>query len=396
MKIAIFVETYLPYINGVVTHVSTLKRGLEEMGHEVLVFTAKSKIHRHHLDEEDDVVSCPGLKLSKRLYNFALASPISKKRLKILKEFDPDIIHVHQEFGLGIFASSAAKRLNKPLIYTLHTMYDDYLYYIIPKKLVPYAAKIAHKYFKYFAKRADAITGPSQKVPTFLKNLGVTKEMYVVPNAVETEVFSREKVTDEKAQEIRNKYNIPNDVHVGTFVGRLGKEKNVETMLKFFSENVKVEDKLHLMIIGNGPYKPTLEKIAKELNISDMVTFTGEVDHFDLPPYYKASDLYITTSLSDTNSISMLEAMAMGLPTLHIKDPLNRGQIINGENGFVFENGKQMIDYFKMYLDFDEKTKNDMIQNTINFANKQGSLALATKILDIYKSVLKTTKNKYK
>ena len=116
MKVAIFTETYLPFINGVVTHIKLLKEGLEKMGHQVLIVTADPDAKHHYIN--DDVLHCPALAI-KRFYNYGVSVPISHKRLKMIEKFDPDIIHAHQEFTIGISASyilriskSAASMLN--------------------------------------------------------------------------------------------------------------------------------------------------------------------------------------------------------------------------------------------------------------------------------------------
>ncbi|MEG0570817.1 MAG: glycosyltransferase, partial [Oscillospiraceae bacterium] len=99
MKIALFTETYLPYINGVVTHVKALKDGLEKLGNTVMVVTADPDTKRHFV--KDGILHCPAVTF-KRVYNYGLASPVSIKRLTILKEFEPDVIHIHNEFGVGL------------------------------------------------------------------------------------------------------------------------------------------------------------------------------------------------------------------------------------------------------------------------------------------------------
>ena len=151
MRIAIFTETYLPQINGVVTHIKILKEGLEALGHTVLIVTADSKAHTHYL--KDNVLHCPAHNL-KRIYNLDLASPVSRTRLKYLREFRPDIIHVHNEFSIGLSGMAIAKILKVPLVYTLHTMYDDYIYYIAPKPLIPLTKKLSHRYFRMFPQNA--------------------------------------------------------------------------------------------------------------------------------------------------------------------------------------------------------------------------------------------------
>ena len=132
MRIALFTETYLPQINGVVTHVKTLKDGLERLGHEVMVVTADSSTSRHYL--QGDVLYCPATRL-KRLYNYCAALPISNTRLRYIRRFNPDVIHIHTEFGVGISGVVAAKILNIPLEYTLHNMLDEYFYLIVPYTL---------------------------------------------------------------------------------------------------------------------------------------------------------------------------------------------------------------------------------------------------------------------
>ena len=129
MRIALFTETYLPHINGVVTHVKILRDGLLQQGHEVLVVTADYQTRHHYI--KDGILHCPAIK-SKRFYGYGVASPFSRRRLKLVQDFHPDIIHIHNEFGIGLSGIFAAKQLHVPLVYTLHTMYDDYLYYVAP------------------------------------------------------------------------------------------------------------------------------------------------------------------------------------------------------------------------------------------------------------------------
>ena len=339
MRIAIFTETYLPQINGVVTHIKILKEGLEALGHTVLIVTADSKAHTHYL--KDNVLHCPAHNL-KRIYNLDLASPVSRTRLKYLREFRPDIIHVHNEFSIGLSGMAIAKILKVPLVYTLHTMYDDYIYYIAPKPLIPLTKKLSHRYFRMFPQNAAVVTGPSKKCQEYTYEIGSDKKVEVIPNPVELDVFSPANIDWEKAGEIRRRYGVAEDEILVSFCGRLGKEKSVDVLLNNWAKYVKPEDKFRLMILGGGPCLPELQAQAKSLGIDRMVIFTDAIEHNSLPEYYGACQLYITASLSDTNSISMKEAMATGLPVLHIHDPLNAGQVVDGVNGFIYRNAEEM------------------------------------------------------
>lgn len=393
MKIALFTETYLPYINGVVTHVKALRDGLEKKGHTVIVVTACPSTRHHYI--EDGILYCPA-KLFKKIYNYGLASPLSHKRLKLLREFEPDVIHIHNEFGVGLSGTLIANRLHIPLVYTLHTMYDEYLYYIAPPRLVPMLKKISHRYLKYLAKHASALTGPSQKVQEFFDSCGAKKSISVVPNPVELDVFNPLNLDKEKIATIRQKYNIADDEILISFCGRLGKEKSVDNLLNYWKNQVKKEDKLRLMILGEGPCLEELKQQAKQLNIDDMVIFVGRVEHNDLPNYYGACQLYITASLSDTNSISMKEAMATGLPVIHIFDPLNAGQVVDGVNGYIYKDDKEMYQILSDYKNKSDEEKQDLTNSVINSVKIYGCEALAEYLQEVYLNAIEEKKKKEK
>ena len=224
MRIALFTETYLPYINGVVTHVKLLREGLEKLGHTVLVVTSDPNTHHHYI--EDGVLHCPAVKL-KKIYGYGLASPYSHTRTKLLEEFHPDIIHIHTEFSMGISGIHIAHKLKVPLVYTLHTMYDDYVYYVAPKHLSKLAREVSRKYARHLAHRAQALTSPSEKGSIYFREAGITKPVNVIPNAVELDRFMVKNIDPAAIKAVREKYQLPEDKMLACFVGRLGKEKSV-------------------------------------------------------------------------------------------------------------------------------------------------------------------------
>lgn len=387
MKVALFTETYVPYINGVVTHVKVLREGLEALGHEVLVVCADPDIYRYRL--EDGVLYCPGVSF-KKFYDYGLASPVSAARLKYIKDFDPDIIHIHTEFGVGFSGAAMAKILSVPLVYTLHTMYDDYLYYIAPKKLIKIAKKTTHAYAKSLGEWANALTGPSKKVEEYFRNIGVDKPVHIIPNPVEIELFTPDCATEEQKKEIRSRYGVTDDDMLVCFCGRLGKEKSVDVMLDFWAQTVKPQDNIKLLIIGEGPSKEELEQQAVELGIGDQVHFAGKILHDKLPPYYAACDLYITTSLSDTNSISMLEGMAAGLPVLHIRDVLNKGQVVDGVNGYIFQDAQEMYTLLTRYKNMPQQERMELRREARESVKQSGAETLANNLLQVYKVAIET------
>ena len=383
MKIVMFTECYEPYINGVITHIKILTQGLRALGHEVMIVTGDTECIHHYVDD-NNVLHCPAAKTGKRLYGYPLSSPISRHRRDIIRGFNPDIIHIHTEFSLGQSGIRMAKLLNVPMVYTMHTMYDEYVYYIAPKTLSRPATKLARQYLLLVAGHADAITGPSQKVSEYCHEIGVKTPVNVINNAAELDSFCPGAVDENTKSALRRKLGIAPDETVAIFVGRLGREKSVDVLLGFWKETVRPEDKLRLIIIGDGPVKSELEFQAKELGISDNVIFTGKVLHEDMPPYVAIGDVYVTASLSDTNSISMLEGMASGLPVLALTDPLNKGQVVNGVNGYSFDNADEMGAYLRKIRDMTPAERAAFSESVVRSVRTSGAEDLAKKLLAVY------------
>ena len=382
MRIAIFTEAYLPRINGVVTHIKLLKEGLEARGHDVLIVTADGDAKEHYL--ENGVLHCPGIKLTKKLSGFETSVPVSRKRLNFVRDFKPDIIHVETEFGMGLCGVSIAKMLKIPLVYTMHTMYDEYIYYIASRPLVKTVKKLSHKYMRVFANRANAITGPSEKCSEYLSSAGVKLPVNVIPNPVELDDFSPEHFDPEQKRAIREKFGIPQDAFVVVFVGRLGREKSIDLLIDYWNQSVKADENMYLFIIGGGPEEQVLRDQIAALGCGDRVIMSGRVEHPELPPYLLASDIYVTASLSDTNSISMLEGMAAGLPVLQRRDPINADQIKDGENGWSFDSPEEMAELLRKFRDMPEAEKQQLKESTRQSIMDAGCTALADRTLHIY------------
>lgn len=389
MRIAIFSETYLPDVNGVATHVKILAEGLRKLGHRVLVVKADASTKRNRI--KNGVLCCPAI-TAKRIYNYSLSSPLSIARLRAIKRFKPDIIHIHNEFGIGLSGAYIARILKIPYVYTLHTMYDDYIHYIAKKPFVPIVKGASHIYFKRLAKNATSITGPSQKVDDFFKKCGLKKHVSVVSNTAELDIFQPDRIDKEATKKFKEDNGIKENDFVGCFCGRLGKEKNIETLLKYWKDTVSETDNLKLVIFGGGPEQENLQKLAEEYGIKDMIIFTGKIPHVELPHYYAACNFYITASLTEMHSISMIEAMASGLPVLYINDESNKSQIDSGVNGFIYSDAKEMyekITYLKNLSQEDYEEFRDKVRKSVA---QSGAEELAKVILEIYTDAIKNYK----
>lgn len=394
MKIALFSDTYAPEINGVAIHVAALKEGLENLGEEVLVVTTNPKEKLNF--EESGVLHCPSIKL-KRIYGYGLSMPINMKQYQEIKKFNPDVIHIHTEFGIGLFGILVAKILKKPVIYTLHTIYDDYVYYVVPKPLIKTGQRIFYKYIRSLYKRATVITGPSPKSREYLMNAGLYRNIEIIPNPVDVDKFSPDNVEQQDIINIKRKYNIPDYAFVGCIVSRVGKEKSIDVLLNYVEKYSQINKNFRFLIIGDGPAKEDLKNQAKKLGIDDIVIFTGKVLNNKLLPYYAVSDVFLTASLSDTNSISMLEAMSMGVPVIQREDPINKGQVLENVNGFIFKNQESFIeklDFVYNMKNSDLKKLKNKVRNSVIHSNTKNNMA--KKIIDVYAKAIKKFKGQEK
>lgn len=385
MRIALLSETYFPHINGVTTHIKTLKDGLTALGHEVLVVTCSPDAKEHYI--KDGVLYCPAIRL-KNIYGFGVSNPYSKTRLKMLKEFNPDIIHVHNEFSMGLFGIYAAKKLNKTLVYTLHTSYDDYIYYVMPKVLARVGNKILDKYLGMYANKSKAIVGPSEKCFEYIKKASHKKKVRILPNSVEMSLFDPNKVDLDKVKEIKESLNIPEDAFIACFVGRVAHEKSIDVTLDYLAKTLQKDDNIYFVVIGDGPALEEFENIAKDRGIEDRVRFTGRVEHEDLPAYYMMSKIYLTSSLSEMNSISMLEAMAMGLPVLQRVDEVNKDQIEVGKNGYLFNNEKEMYKYLRLLSDLSDEEYKKVKFEVEETVSQKDELEIARKEIKVYEKAI--------
>lgn len=381
MRIALFTETYTPYINGGVVHVRLLKKGLEALGHEVLVVTASPKVTRHVL--KDGVLYCPALEM-KKVYSYGLASPISLSRLKLIADFNPDIVHIHNEFGVGLFGLNAAKKLGIPSVYTVHTMYDDYTHYVI-KGFSGAVDSFMSSYLKLLARYSTAIIGPSEKVVAFLRRHGVDRRVFVIDNCPDVEALSPANADYDQALEIRKKYGIPADAKVLTLFCRIAPEKSIDVLIDYFAKEFGGDKSYYLLIIGEGTSREDLMLRAKSLGLSDRIVFTGAVLNADIPPYIHAANAFVTASTSEMFSISMLEAQSAGLPAFVRHDPYNDSQIKEGVNGFVYRDSDEFGAQIRAYFAKTPEEIREFSKGVVDSVSGYGVKELAEKVLEVYR-----------
>ncbi len=385
LKIGFFCDAYTPIINGVTIAVNTYKKGLEAEGHKVYIIAPNYPGYR---DKSKDIIRIPSVTLfSKSKYRAAIA--LTPKLSNIISELD--IVHVHHPGPIGWAASVIARKKGKPCIFTHHTMYEIYWHYL------PLPEKQGRKFIEFaistFCRRFDFIILPSESVrENFCKRKVSRKtQIAVIPTGIE---LSRFRNADRMA--MRRKHKIGSDEIVLIFLGRIAVEKNVLLMLRAFKKIIDYNDKLYLekekrirlIVVGGGYDLQKCKNEAESFGIADDAVFTGNVKYDEVPKYFAASDIFLFPSVSETQGLVSIEAMAAGVPVIGMNATGTKDVVVDGRTGFLCRNNA---------ADFAEKTKkliyNDSLReryskNAAKEAEKYSIDVCTKKLLKFYSKAI--------
>ncbi len=389
MRIGIFTETYSPYISGLVTSEVMLKKALEKLGHEVYVVTANLEDFHYRYDEEEHVLKIPGIPTG--IYDSRLTSIYPVRAVNKIKSWNLDVIHSQTEFAIGTFARLLSKQLNIPLVHTYHTMYEDYIHYITKgyfnrssKKIVEYLTLF------YCDKTVSELIVPTKKTyDLFKEKYGVDRNIYIIPTGIEIERFYKDKIDSKKIDELRQKLGFNEDDFIGAFIGRLGQEKNVVFLLDVVKELKDKLPKFKFLLVGDGPDFDEYKKLIKKYHIEDRVVMTGKVPWEEVPYYYHLSNIFLTASHTETQGLTVIEAMASGSVPVCIKDESFENSIIDKEDGMIFNDKKECKDIIINFYN-DRNLLNKISEQGIKNSEKFSSKYFAESVLKVYNKAIES------
>lgn len=335
MKIAIFSDTFPPQVNGVanVAHKSAVE--LAKLGHEVFVFTISTKLKKesHTISSHDhsyQIIRIPALPaFAYKEHRFALPIGIAFAKIKKIK---PDVIHTHTPFSIGWEAILAASFFNIPVVGTHHTFYDYYLRHV--RLDFKWAKKFSWKYTVGYYNRCDLILSPTRSLADSLIDNGLKRPVIILPNPIDTDLFTP--VKNQSAKKILKQSLGLEDFSL-TYMGRVSYEKSIDKLIDAVCILKKTNPRTQLVIVGDGPEKKNLEHQVRNLGLSNNVIFAGFKHGEELVRYLQASDVFLSASKSENMPLSILEAMATGLPVIGV-DSLGVPEIVGNElNGFIIK-----------------------------------------------------------
>ena len=385
MNIGLFTDSYPPYINGVSTSVYNLREALKKLGHTVYIVTVNDSIIKHEYDEKEKVLRIPGIPIG--IYDYRLSEIYPVSTVKIIKKWKLDVIHSHTEFGVGIFARILAKKFKIPLVHTYHTLYEDYTHYITHNHFDKLSKKIVKDLTKvYCVKTAKETIVPTDKIyKLFKEKYMITKNVSVIPSGIDIERFFEENVEQDKVEQIKEKYGITKDDFTIIFVGRLAQEKNIEFLLNAQQKLIEKRiNNIKLLIVGDGPDKENYINITRKLNIFDKVIFTGKIEQDKIQYYYQCADAFVTASNSETQGLTVIEAMAAGVVPICINDMafidmLPKKSLFNNQKEYI----NRLITFSK-----DEELRKEYKVEIRKKAEEYSSNTYAQRVLNVYSGVL--------
>ena len=352
MNIALFSDSYLPTKSGIVTVVIQLREQLMKMGHNVVLVVPRTT--NDYEEYSPDIYQSHSLPLGLGTDQF-VANPNMHHLISFLNDKKIDIIHCHSEFGVGKSGLRAARILGIPAICTIHTMWVDFYRYYVPfsKFIKP---GVIDRIAISFYRKCAALIAVSSKGKNYYKQPNMIPYMPIVtiPNSIDQKEFMKTPCTPQELDSLKKQYNIKKDDVLLLFVGRHGEEKRVFELLTLCKKLVSQKDNCKVMFVGNGPaYEAMVNDAKTEINQGKII-FTGFIPWQEVHKYYELADIFITASLSEMHSMTILEAQMNNLPIVTRRDESYADSVFDGVNGFLADTDAELLDKMITLVDSKE------------------------------------------
>ncbi len=326
LKIALFSDSAFPILNGVSVSIEMLMTELRESGHSVELYTTN---YPGYQEQDANIFRVNGVR-TPWSGDYPLAIPPFTKTYLEFRSKKFDIIHTHTPWTLGHIGLRWARLFGYPIVSSYHTFYDKYAHY------VPYLSKRSIKRIigyntHYYYNEVDSVIVPSRCAKNWLFKHRVNKPIFSIPTAIK-------KKGSYFRSECRNNMGVHPSQKILLYLGRMAKEKNLDTLLKGVSEAIEYDKKIRLWMVGEGPYEAHLKKRVRELGIGDYVKFIGGVSQNEVGRYYAIADAFIFTSTTETQGLVINEAQSYGLPCIAVNKGGAAESVENGVDGYLISN----------------------------------------------------------
>lgn len=308
-------------MGGLERSVRNFTRIYRKRGHRVVVVAPRYTGARH----EHDVIRVPAIQHFSGT-DFSVRLTVPGLMDTLLGSFHPDLVHAHHPFLLGDTALRAAAKRRIPLIFTHHTLFEEYTH------VLPLPATAAKRFVielgTQYANLCDQVFAPSESVAALLRQRGVRAPIAVVPTGVEISRFSRG-----HGASFRRTWRLPPDAFVIGHLGRLAPEKNLRFLTSAVLACLRREPRAYFLVVGQGPSEALMRRRIRAEGLAGRVRFAGVLQGAALADAYHAMDVFAFASKSETQGLVLVEAMAAGVPVVGLDASGVREVIQDGRNG---------------------------------------------------------------
>ena len=380
MKILMMTNSYFPHLGGLEQSLTSFSHELRKLGHEVLI-AAPGPVGC--TDKKENVVRLPALHHNNgKGIEFSINLPMPGEFSRIMDEFRPDIIHSHYPFFMGDFAVRLSRQYHVPLVFSYHIMFEHYVHYlpIRTEGVKQFLITLASGY----ANMCQHVIAPSQSVREILIKRRIKVPITIVPTGVNVGAFAYG-----RGKLFCQQNRIPAGALVIGHVSRLAPAKNLDFMVPALLELLKKDKRVHALIVGRGPSVPMIRSKFKQAGLQKRLHLTGYLDGQDLIDAYHAMDVFAFASLSETQGIVLVEALAAGVPVVAVNAPGVREVVKDYVNGRLIPriDQKKFITALEWVLKQPE-TKSKMIKQQAQNSAKEYSIRNCTlRMLKIYKQL---------
>ena len=394
MNIAMFTDAYFPRINGVAISVKSYASELTKLGHKVCIVCLEYSAEQQKsalFDEENEDAKSPFQIV--RIPSTGIIWSKEDRMVRIdkwhflknaMKEFKPDVIHINSEWTIGYLGALYSKKARLPIVFTFHTLWEDYLANYISFLPQVSTKKLGRDIVKFYLKRAALIIAPTERIAKVVHEYGIDRESELLPTGIPSDLIDFNKAQDKRIKHaLFKKFPFLAKKRILLYVGRVVKEKNLSFLYDVLEKVHKTNPDTALLFVGGGPYLEELRELAESRGLKDSVAFTGYAAREDLVYFYKMSSLFVFPSLTETQGLVTIEAMTSGIPVVAIGE-MGTVDVMQGDNGgFMVKNDVEEFSS-KVQLLLNDKNLYDAKVEEAKIWAKQWSIETLTPTLVKY------------
>lgn len=382
MRVLMISDVYFPRINGVSTSIQTFRRGLHAAGHETVLIAPDYPVAAQ--GEHGEVIRIASRYLPRDPEDRMMKGRAIRALLPQLRQREFDVVHIQTPFIAHYLGIEIARKLGLPVVETYHTYFEEYLHHYVP--LLPRALMrfVARRFTTSQCNALDALVVPSRAMQLALEAYGVRCPMHIIPTGMEMDQFA-----GGDGAKFRASLGIAPDQPALVHVGRVAHEKNIDFLFRMLKRLLARIPNVVFILAGEGPALSHCRQYVATLGLSAHVKFVGYLAReMALLDCYRAGDLFVFASKTETQGLVLLEAMALGVPVVSTAY-MGTKDIVLPERGARHAPDDE-IEFASIVAELlnDPRRRQAMSSEAIAFARTWSGEAMAAKLLDLYRNAL--------